>query len=309
MGASSSWRVPSDGFHHSLVSVRSHRSGILVPWRCAFLIALFLIAHQGFTQCPKYWSRLDTVFLLVEQNDLHGALATYSSIDAGLIDPRSKVSLCLDVYAKNDSAWFKALLTDLVTNHGFVNNAETAGYLFANDITEGRYREWYRQLEITGSRVFRRTHASRTSVMDSLVVLHASDQTRRAIYRTVLDEHKADSIIMINDARNFERLLSLCRTHGLPNGYDDQYNATGIVELILLHCAKNPDGYQERWDAIMPYIDDAFLAGKGDNGFAYYFDMTLQYHKGMQYYGTLPANIPILDPEGLAVRRAKYCLK
>jgi hypothetical protein len=93
----------------------------------------------------------------------------------------------------------------------------------------------------------------------------------------------------------------------LPNDFDDLWNTSGIVELVLFHCGKNPHGFQQRWDAVMPYLDKAFAAGKIGSEYLRIYDTTMHMNTGFQYYGTLE-NVTVQDPEGLRQRRNEHGL-
>lgn len=252
---------------------------------------------------------LDSVFRLVEVKELPRAFKLFQTLDHSHVDPRGKLSICIEAYLAGDSGLFKHILVDLTANHGYMNDSTTTGMVFASDITSGRYAVWYHSIEDSCRSAFEVSHAPRKEVIETLKHIYARDQSRAYVYNTISRESLADSIVIERDNANFSELIQLSAHYGLPNGYDDLYNAGGIVELVLLHCGKNPTGFQDRWDAIMPYINQMFDKGKDDNGFAYIYDMTLQFHSGQQYYGTLPGEVPVRDPDGLAARRTKYCIR
>src|SRR5690606_33343734 len=265
----------------------------IARWHDAFMTSkallttfAYLSVCTGFSQnrtlqCSPEKIMIDSLFYMISNQQSPQAFALYESLIHSEFEPRAKLSIAIEAYKEKNESVFKSVLLDLMANHGFVNDNSTQGVLFSTDITSGIYAEWFNNVKDSCKFVYEKTHFQRKEVIETLKRIYERDQSRGEIYRTITDEKLADSIVMALDETNFQELLLISKSYGLPNGFDDVYNAGGIVELVLLHCSKNPSGFQDRWDAIMPFINQIFDLDKGSNGFTYIYDMTSRLHFGV----------------------------
>jgi hypothetical protein len=270
-------------------------------------LLLFSLA-SALGQCSTERIKIERIIQQIANGHASEAFLSYANLDRSKIDPRSKLAICTEAYMEGDTALFRSILMDLMSSHGYRNDATTVGMTFSQDITTGGQSHWFRFVADSCYAVFEHVNPHRKPVIQALNGLYARDQLKSPEVHSRGTELN-DSLIHAIRMENFQGLVHLCEEHGLPNGFDDAYDSGGIVELILLHASNTPEDFRESWGRIMPFIDRAFAEGKGDNGFAYIYDFFSQSHFGHQYYGTLDDSIPIMDPEHLPQRKSKYCLQ
>lgn len=248
---------------------------------------------------------IDKVISLLRDMHYSEAYAAYDNLTAAHINPERKLLIATVAFEHGDSSIFLKILLDLMAEHGFEDGSATRGMPFHEDISIGAHKTWYIQ-HLDSCRIrFINSHIRRFEVIRRIESIRQKDQLRGLIYASIADQEIADSIVTRIDSANLQELVDIARVWGLPNNFDDQLNAEGIVGLVLLHCGKNPVGFHERWNSIWPYLDKAFKEGKITNGFIYIYDQTLRMHSGQQYYGTLNG-VPVSDPINLDIRRSEY---
>lgn len=129
------------------------------------LIASAFATEDAMSQCTTEKILLDSVFSMVEKRQTEQAFILFNSLDQSRVDPRGKLSICIEAYESGDTDLFKTVLLDLVVQHGFRNDSSTTGMLFADDITTGRHANWFGQLQDSCSMIFERTHIQRMVVI------------------------------------------------------------------------------------------------------------------------------------------------
>ncbi|MBS1941498.1 MAG: hypothetical protein JST38_11560 [Bacteroidetes bacterium] len=199
---------------------------------------------------------------------------------------------------------FKTVLLDLAANHGFFENGPMKINALREALDSGGYAIWLASKRDSCRIHFLRTHIDRSEVMRRMRRIYELDQARALVERYSSVDSVTYSIVTGIDQENLYEIIALAHEYGLPNDFDDLWNTSGLVELVLFHCGKNPHGFQQRWDAIMPYLNKAYAAGKIGSEYLRIYDTTLYMNAGVQYYGTLE-NAPVRDPKGLPQRRAE----
>jgi hypothetical protein len=276
--------------------------------KLSLLLLCPLIMGAAQAQVQGSRGKVEAAIALLRDMHYEEGFAAYRKLPKDVIDPEQKLLVAMVAYTHGDSAMYLSILLDLMAAHGYEDSPHTSGMLFHDDISSGRHAAWYDQHLDSCRIAFFSTHLARFHVIDELRKIYELDQARGVVYTHASDQGGADSILSGLDGENFHRILALANVYGLPNNMDDQWNATGIVNLVLHHCGKNPDRFQERWDAIWPYLERAYSEGKISNGFLFIYDQSLSTHTGMQSFGTLP-DVPVRDSDGLRQRRTEHGLE
>jgi hypothetical protein len=274
--------------------------------RHALLFALVFSSQSLQAQYPVF-PLLDSALALMDGPGYTEGARLYRTLEPARVDPRQKLSVCLGAFYHHDSSLFKEVMLDLVANHGFLETGPIQVTVLRDALERGGYADWLAQKRDSCRSHFFHTHLNRMEVIRRIHCIHKLDQARALVLRYSSDDSVADSIIAGIDQENLRDIIALANEFGLPNDFDDLWNTSGIVELVLFHCGKNPHGFQQRWDAVMPYLDKAFAAGKIGSEYLRIYDTTMHMNTGFQYYGTLE-NVTVQDPEGLRQRRNEHGL-
>lgn len=115
----------------------------------------------------------------------------------------------------------------------------------------------------------------------------------------------AQDLLKEMDRSNINSLLALTRKLGvLPNHFDHGLNTYYVWQICFFHNMY-PDKIDEVWNQMLPFIEQAYFAGKIGDGLFRLYDFQLNQLFGYQYYGFI-ADVPVKDEAHLQDRKHKY---
>lgn len=222
----------------------------------------------------------------------------------------------------NDVTFFKSEICKLFKHFGYYYSySDTTGISMINTLNQEIVSHDMAHWMVKKSNKYFPKWISKNpnyfQLQKTLEAIHTSDQLVRRIGISSKDsscvstwKNSYDSVLASIDLKNIIQLQTLCIQNNftLPNNYENGYSTYNQIMFIVFHNLKQGTNINATWQRLGAYIEQAYLDGKISSNFFYTYDYYLNIYQGMQYYGTLGADIPNRDPAGYNDRQKKFNL-
>lgn len=281
-------------------------------------IATFLLPFSNITPASAQrdnYRLVDSCLTTMSEGRYNEGIQHMDHIPHSEVDPGDLIVVAHYAYLNADSMRFWSILEHLTREHGFMLTEQHAGLAYHKALTDGAGASRFDSIQALCLPLFYATRSKEDIArMKDLDDIRIRDQLRGDINRALLDttvHPRTCSLALIAylDDRNFQELLATSRRYGFPNNFDLHYNATSTASLVLWHNCADSVNYITKWDAIWPFLNDAYDSGKINNSFVQTYDYFLAKYFGYQLYGTVQGNVEVRDKAHLSERRKRYGLE
>ena len=283
-----------------------------------FLLVLFAIASTyGYSQNTSYRLLHDSIY--PKMDSLYPEARALLLGNMHIIDPSKLMLLLDDVLAAGDIETYKTIATYVIKERGWnyeymdtLDNRK--GFLSLFDkIRYYHLEEWTYNTSQKYYPIWLSKNTLNIRIQNEVKGIIHSDQKIRRFYSKDINEDCSEDInnkVMEIDFQHILEIVDLCEINNnlLPNNYDNGVGIGYNVQLIIWHNLKAKENFQRAWDALLPYIENTYLADKMSINISKTYDMWCHKHFGYQYYGTLGDSIEIKDKDTYLERKKKYKL-
>jgi hypothetical protein len=283
------------------------------------VVCSFFLKFHTIAQNHSYTIIYEQVYPMVRDGEYLAGRNLFDELHTMYtVDPSERSQFAFVALQNGDVDYFKSTYADLIRNYGYF-------FTYADTLKLGTIAYYARDYDLvdwlvdqtnTGYPKWVAENPTGFFIQQRILQLDEKSSTRTYFLRMLENDSITSDSVLVEEALKYLRdldfnllyeIITLCRSHGLPNNFDSGGKTYVLLQRILSNNAMDQFNFERTWHHIFPFLETAYFAGKISSSFLKLYDRALEEHYRYQYYGTLDS-VEVKDPAGLSERRKKYHL-
>lgn len=285
--------------------------------KISLLLTLIFFALHLHSQNNSYSLLNDSIYPRLDTSYNEAKILLLDNMKT--IDPSELLLILDNVLVKGDTNTYKTIITYIIKEYGWnylyidTLDAISANNSLLREIRNNNLEEWTYNVsqEYYPHWVSKNILSLRFQKKIS-AILHSDQEIRRYLpndTNNICFDKLYNSLTRL-DYQHILEIVELCKVNNnlMLNNYDNGVGIYYNIQMVIWHNMKERENFHKTWDILLPYIENAYWAGKISNDIFKIYDTWSSFHYGYQFYGTLKESIEIKDKENYQKRKDKYKL-